>query len=159
MTISPDRLRLLHGTDTPFPDVQVLHAGPVRALLDGIDLRYIGIGRTELVRRIYVAVRDRNWNTIPGEVSGLEVDARENSFDVRFSVRHQAEGIAFVLGHALGVPGLPVDRHVLRVANRIGIARSEEPEIVEQKLGAAVPPDRWIFPVDAPHSWLVLLTE
>ena len=27
-----------------------------------------------------------------------------------------------VLGHALGVPGLPVDRHVLRVANRIGIA-------------------------------------
>src|SRR4051794_19059043 len=33
-----------------------------------------------------------------------------------------------VLGHALGVPGLPVDRHVLRVANRIGIARSEDPE-------------------------------
>jgi endonuclease-3 len=27
-----------------------------------------------------------------------------------------------VLGHAFGVPGLPVDRHVLRVANRIGIA-------------------------------------
>src|SRR6185503_16863473 len=27
-----------------------------------------------------------------------------------------------VLGHALGVPGLPVDRHVLRVSNRIGIA-------------------------------------
>ena len=27
-----------------------------------------------------------------------------------------------VLGHALGVPGLAVDRHVLRVANRIGIA-------------------------------------
>ena len=32
-----------------------------------------------------------------------------------------------VLGHALGVPGLPVDRHVLRVANRIGIATSEDP--------------------------------
>jgi endonuclease-3 len=27
-----------------------------------------------------------------------------------------------VLGHALGVPGLPVDRHVLRVTNRFGIA-------------------------------------
>ena len=27
-----------------------------------------------------------------------------------------------VLGHALGVPGFPVDRHVLRVGNRIGIA-------------------------------------
>ena len=32
-----------------------------------------------------------------------------------------------VLGHALGVPGLPVDRHVLRVTNRIGIAQSEDP--------------------------------
>ena len=48
-----------------------------------------------------------------------------------------------VLGHALGVPGLPVDRHVLRVSNRIGIARSEDPEIVEQQLGAVMPPARW----------------
>jgi len=48
-----------------------------------------------------------------------------------------------VLGHALGVPGLPVDRHVLRVANRIGIARSEDPEVVEQQLCAAMPPSEW----------------
>src|SRR5262245_17844526 len=32
-----------------------------------------------------------------------------------------------VLGHALGVPGLPVDRHVLRVANRIGLVHSDDP--------------------------------
>jgi endonuclease-3 len=49
-----------------------------------------------------------------------------------------------VLGHALGVPGLPVDRHVLRVSNRIGIARSESPEIVEEQLCDALPPERWI---------------
>ena len=48
-----------------------------------------------------------------------------------------------VLGHALGVPGLPVDRHVLRVANRIGIAKSEDPEVVERQLGSAMPPERW----------------
>jgi endonuclease-3 len=48
-----------------------------------------------------------------------------------------------VLGHALGVPGLPVDRHVLRVSNRIGIARSDDPEIVEQQLCAAMPPKAW----------------
>ena len=48
-----------------------------------------------------------------------------------------------VLGHALGVPGLPVDRHVLRVANRIGIARSDDPEVVERQLTKALPPDRW----------------
>jgi endonuclease-3 len=48
-----------------------------------------------------------------------------------------------VLGHALGVPGLPVDRHVLRVSNRIGIANSEDPEIVEQQLCAAMPAAQW----------------
>jgi endonuclease III len=48
-----------------------------------------------------------------------------------------------VLGHALGVPGLPVDRHVLRVANRIGIARSDDPEVVEQQLCEAMPPAEW----------------
>ena len=48
-----------------------------------------------------------------------------------------------VLGHALGVPGLPVDRHVLRVSNRIGIAKGDDPEIVEQQLCTAMPPARW----------------
>ena len=48
-----------------------------------------------------------------------------------------------VLGHALGVPGLPVDRHVLRVANRIGIAESDDPETVEEQLCAAMPKERW----------------
>src|SRR5260221_1549327 len=48
-----------------------------------------------------------------------------------------------VLGHALGVPGLPVDRHVLRVSNRIGIAEGDDPEAVEQQLCAALPKDRW----------------
>lgn len=48
-----------------------------------------------------------------------------------------------VLGHALGVPGLPVDRHVLRVANRLGIARSADPAVVEDQLGSVLPPERW----------------
>ena len=48
-----------------------------------------------------------------------------------------------VLGHALGVPGLPVDRHVLRVSNRIGIARGDDPVIVEHQLNSALPPEEW----------------
>jgi len=53
-----------------------------------------------------------------------------------------------VLGHALGVPGLPVDRHVLRVANRIGIAEGENPERVEQQLCRAMPKARWTLTSD-----------
>ena len=48
-----------------------------------------------------------------------------------------------VLGHALGVPGLPVDRHVLRVSNRLGIADSDDPDRVEQQLTGALPPGLW----------------
>jgi endonuclease-3 len=53
-----------------------------------------------------------------------------------------------VLGHALGVPGLPVDRHVLRVANRIGVASSDDPERVEQQLCKALLPDMWTLASD-----------
>jgi endonuclease-3 len=48
-----------------------------------------------------------------------------------------------VLGHALGVPGFPVDRHVLRVTNRIGLVKSEDPEVVEAALTSVLPPARW----------------
>ena len=53
-----------------------------------------------------------------------------------------------VLGHALGVPGLPVDRHVLRVSNRIGIAEGEDPVKVEEQLCAALPREKWTLASD-----------
>jgi endonuclease-3 len=53
-----------------------------------------------------------------------------------------------VLGHALGVPGLPVDRHVLRVANRIGIASGDDPVKVESQLCEALPKAMWTLASD-----------
>ena len=53
-----------------------------------------------------------------------------------------------VLGHALDIPGLPVDRHVLRVSNRIGIAASDDPEAVERQLCAALPAAQWTLASD-----------
>ena len=54
-----------------------------------------------------------------------------------------------VLGHALGVPGLPVDRHVLRVSNRIGLVKSDDPVKVEAQLCEMLPPERWTRASDA----------
>jgi endonuclease-3 len=53
-----------------------------------------------------------------------------------------------VLGHALGVPGLPVDRHVLRVSNRIGIAEGDDPVKVEAQLCVALPSTMWTLASD-----------
>jgi endonuclease-3 len=53
-----------------------------------------------------------------------------------------------VLGHALGVAALPVDRHVLRVAGRLGLARGKTPEAVEAELRAALPAHLWTLASD-----------
>jgi endonuclease-3 len=48
-----------------------------------------------------------------------------------------------VRGHAFGIPGLPVDRHVLRVANRIGLIHTDDAVAAETALGAGLAPARW----------------
>jgi endonuclease-3 len=49
-----------------------------------------------------------------------------------------------VLGHAFSVfAGVVVDTHVLRVANRLGLSSSEQPEEVEQALTELWPRSRW----------------
>ena len=53
-----------------------------------------------------------------------------------------------VLGHALGIPGLPVDRHVLRVSNRIGIAEGDDPVAVEAQLCERLPDRMWTLASD-----------
>ena len=55
--------RLWYGRDEPPPEVRVLRAGPLLLELHGSDLRYARSSRNEVVRRIYMAVRDLNWNT------------------------------------------------------------------------------------------------
>ena len=75
------------------------------------------------------------------ESHGGEVPADINALVALPGVGRKTANV--VLGHALGVPGLPVDRHVLRVANRIGIADSDDPEIVELQLCRAMPERRW----------------
>ncbi len=41
---------------------------------------------------------------------------------------------------ALGLPGLPVDTHVLRLAKRLGLTTSSDPVKVEHELNAMIPP-------------------
>jgi D-apionolactonase len=88
-------LRLVHGTAEPLQQPRQLRAGPVSLLVDGIDLRYLRIGGTELVRRVYTAVRDVDWDTVPGAVSGFELDERDGGFRAEFDVRHSRAEVDF----------------------------------------------------------------
>lgn len=48
-----------------------------------------------------------------------------------------------VLGNAFGKPGIAVDTHVLRVANRLGLVVSDNPEEVERRLMELLQPAQW----------------
>lgn len=48
-----------------------------------------------------------------------------------------------VLGNAFGKPGIAVDTHVLRVANRLGLVASDNPEEVERRLMELLKPAQW----------------
>jgi endonuclease-3 len=56
-----------------------------------------------------------------------------------------------VLSNAFGIPALAVDTHVQRVANRIGIANSMNPEITERQICQRVPQKLW----SQTHHWLI----
>lgn len=44
---------------------------------------------------------------------------------------------------AFGLPGLPVDTHVLRLSKRLGLTRDDDPVKVEMQLNALLPPKEW----------------
>lgn len=56
-----------------------------------------------------------------------------------------------VLAFAFGIPAMPVDTHVGRVSNRLGLADSKNPEKIERQLCALIPREQW---ADA-HHWLI----
>jgi hypothetical protein len=84
------RFELWHGRDEPPVEMREVRAGPVTALLEGPDLRYVRLGDVEVLRRLYAAVRDRNWGTIQPELTGVEVDVSDDSFRLAFEARHRA---------------------------------------------------------------------
>ena len=45
--------------------------------------------------------------------------------------------------HAFNLPGFPVDTHVLRLTNRIGIADVENPEKIEMLINKNIPEEYW----------------
>jgi endonuclease-3 len=51
---------------------------------------------------------------------------------------------SIVLGNAFGVPTIAVDRHVARVAARLGFTRQTDPDKIEQDLRTVFPEKDWV---------------
>lgn len=59
-------------------------------------VRYVCLGRIEVLRGVYVAVRDRNWGTVAPVISDLVVEEDDVGFRITFSAECRQGPIDFV---------------------------------------------------------------
>jgi hypothetical protein len=146
------------------PSPTLVHAGPLTAVFERVGLRWISHGGTEVLRGIYVAVRDAHWRTIPADVSGVGIDQHDAGFAISFEARHLDRQVDFIWhgrieALASGTLTFSMDGEARSTfaRNRIGLCVLhplagwiDRFAIVEQTDGA---PDEVIFPKDvSPHQ-------
>lgn len=121
-------LRVLYtGTEEPLRETRELKAGPLTVLYEDGGLRYVRWGQLELLRRIYVAVRDRHWGTVPSAVRDLRIQTAPDAFDLSFTVDCRRGDIDFgwngtIQGDAKGTIVFSMDGEARStfLRNRIG---------------------------------------
>ncbi|MEO5887444.1 MAG: hypothetical protein ABIQ77_07265 [Anaerolineales bacterium] len=126
-------------------------------------MRYIKIGQHEILRRIYVAVRDRNWETIEAHISIQHQEIQPDSFFIRYRANHQRNDVEFVWdgvisGDADGALRFSMDGKALSTfwRNRIGFCvlhpmSCAGASCIVEHIDGTVMHD--IFPVEiAPHQ-------
>ena len=48
-----------------------------------------------------------------------------------------------ILGNVFGIPGFPVDTHVKRLLNRLGVVKTTDPEKIEKTVNDLIEPEVW----------------
>ncbi len=147
MTDSALPVRVIrYGVDEPLPERRTLRAGPVTAVLEGGDLRYVKVGGQEVIRRLYVGVRNQNWDTIPPRYSGYTVTEGDGGFRVSFTAEHENGDVAFawegvITGSADGTIDYSLDGRAGRtfLRNRIGFCVLHPTELAGRPVEVETP--------------------
>ncbi len=126
--MNPLPLRVLYyGKDEPLPEQTQLRAGPLSTVFESGDLRYIRFDDHEILRRVYVAVRDHNWDTILPQLSNVQIEGEGDAFRITYDVENKHREVDFfwrgtITGDANGTITFSMDgeaRSTFR-RNRIG---------------------------------------
>ncbi|HVN22215.1 MAG TPA: hypothetical protein VMU05_25740 [Dongiaceae bacterium] len=86
---------LYYGSEESLPEQIPLRAGPLSLVLVSGQLRHICLGEHEVLRRIYVAVRDRNWRTVPSRILKLSKSIMLDSFEIAIEIENRQGAIDF----------------------------------------------------------------
>jgi hypothetical protein len=81
---------LWYARASPDPPVRTLRSGHIEFDLDGVDVARVRLGDTELVNRVYMSVRDRNWDTVLPAISDLRINTMRDGVVVTFNARKRA---------------------------------------------------------------------
>ncbi len=116
-----------YGSPQPLPPRRELRAGPLALTYEAGDLRYVRLGDREVIRRWYVAVRDRNWGTVPATRTNERFEVEGDSFRVTYDAEHREQEVHFIwratiAGAADGTVTFTMDgeAHSTFLRNRIG---------------------------------------
>ena len=116
-----------------YPDPESL----ARAPIPGVERLIRGTGfyhtKARVLRRVAEQVRDRFHGVVPRTFEELTSMP---------GVGPKTANCVLVFGY--GIPAIPVDTHVHRIANRLGVVRTRTPEETERRLTERVDPKYWI---------------
>jgi hypothetical protein len=87
---------LHHGSEAPASATHSFRAGGLTVAYSGGELRHVYAGPIEVLNRVYVAVRDRNWATVPFALSDELIEAGADHFQITFLATHQNSEVDYV---------------------------------------------------------------
>lgn len=77
--------------------MKTLRAGPLSLVFEETygSVRRLSVAGHEIVRRVYAAVRDKDWNTVPFRVWNVKLQEAEDSFSISYIARAEAGPVDF----------------------------------------------------------------
>ncbi|MBD2699027.1 hypothetical protein IC229_00145 [Spirosoma sp. BT702] len=106
----------------------ILNAGPITVHYENGFLRTLSAGSRELLRMIYFAFRDPNWDTAPIRISNERIERQDDTFQIEYDwfvndLEMQAQGYIRIKGESDGSIEVQFRAEALRTfqRNRVGL--------------------------------------
>jgi D-apionolactonase len=84
------------GETKPSSGQVTLHAGPLKMMYERGAIRYIRYGKTEILRSVYAAIRNKDWDTVEPVIMRENIAKKEHSFVIDLEVEYRLEDVYFV---------------------------------------------------------------
>lgn len=86
--------------------MNIMQAGALVVGYENGSLRRIRYGKTEVLRMIYFALRDRNWNTLESRIENEKISAGDNRFLITYECVNLNVGVP-IMRWAVQIEGTP----------------------------------------------------